>query len=65
MKCNKCTYNSLKQMIMGGKPFQYSGDIPCQRCKHLLIENDEFVPASLEIDKNLWGTFEKHYRVKE
>lgn len=54
-KCKECSYYSLYKMVASGRPWQYYGDIPCDRCKHFKTTNDEFVPASKEIDKNVWN----------
>lgn len=42
--CSQCKYWSLFQTVSSRKPYSYSGDIPCLRCKHFLDERDEFVP---------------------
>lgn len=40
--CAKCGYYHLMAMIKCGRPLQYFGDIPCNRCRHLQSQNSEF-----------------------
>lgn len=54
-KCKECSYYSLYKMVISGRPYNYSGDIPCTKCKHFKTTNDEFVSASKEIDRNVWN----------
>ena len=41
MDCKTCGHYELYKMINSGKPFGYSGDIPCIRCVHN-GKNDEY-----------------------
>ncbi len=34
MNCKTCGHYELLKMITSGKPYGYSGDIPCFRCKY-------------------------------
>jgi len=46
MKCNECISYELFKIISSGKPYWYTGDIPCLRCKHFYQKtNDEFKPV--------------------
>lgn len=38
--CSTCGHYSLKIMITSGKPYGYSGDIPCLRCKRFAEAED-------------------------
>ena len=32
MDCKTCGHYELYKMITSGKPYSYSGDVPCLRC---------------------------------
>ena len=34
MKCETCIHYSLYQMIYSGRPYSYSGEIPCLACMY-------------------------------
>jgi len=41
--CATCQYYELYQMVTSGRPYSYSGDIPCMRCERLQHQKDEYV----------------------
>ena len=45
LNCKTCGHYMLYKMINSGKPFCYSGDIPCQRCSRFAALNDEHALA--------------------
>ena len=43
MSCKTCVNYGLFEMVTSGKPFGYSGNIPCMRCTRYRRDNDEYV----------------------
>lgn len=43
-KCKECSHYGLYQMIISGKPYGYTGDIPCLRCSRFSMTEDNFTP---------------------
>lgn len=44
--CKTCIHYGLYQMITSGKPYGYSGTIPCQNCSRFSWEQDNYTPMS-------------------
>ena len=45
MDCKHCGHYELYKMVTSGKPFGYSGDIPCTHCSRFSFIRDEYTPA--------------------
>jgi len=54
-KCTECANYGLMKMVTSGQPFQYYGDIPCQRCSELTKEHIEFTPKTSQEKEVCWS----------
>lgn len=48
MSCKECGSYELKKMVNSGKPFGYSGEIPCLNCKRYEEKEDNYTPKTPE-----------------
>lgn len=48
MTCEQCVNYGFYEMVTSGKPYGYSGTIPCFTCKRYQTYSDKFVPKSEE-----------------
>jgi superfamily II helicase len=45
--CRTCGHYELYKMITSGRPYGYSGDIPCLRCNRFRVSNDEHTASDM------------------
>jgi hypothetical protein len=50
--CRTCGHYELYKMITSGRPYGYSGDIPCLRCNRFRVSNDEHTASD---NRWMWG----------
>jgi len=45
MNCKSCTHYHFFEMITSGRPYGYSGKIPCHTCSRYAYFSDQYAPA--------------------
>ena len=48
MSCKQCKHYHIYQMITNGRPYGYTGYIPCENCSRFSKREDNFEPVQVQ-----------------